>query len=398
MPGLGVDLADDEVLWGSRLESIKWVDPADGERTRGPSASVAALLSSQVDSDMVEAETFPVPFETVSCPLCHADQPSPFLTASDYLWNMPGKFQIVRCSGCRHVYLNPRPTMESIGYYYPEHYTPYHLDGEPEQPEAATEAEGPPLSGQPWYLSRFVRGIPGLRAMYYWLLRNDGEFIPVVDAEKPHGLEVGCAGGGFLNRLRKCGWEVQGVELSEAPALLAREQGLRVHVGTLETAEFPDETFDAVFAWMVVEHLHDPQETLREIRRILKPGGWFAFSVPNLGCWEPKVFGKYWYCVQAPTHLHHFTPRTIRRLLGETGFVTERIIHQRNLLNLPGSLGIWLKQRCPGWSLGRRLIEFTNHPGLCGELAMSPLAKLLATLRQGGRLTVVAQRGPAAIK
>lgn len=344
---------------------------------------------------MMETETFPVTFETISCPLCHADQPSPYLTASDYLWKMPGEFQIVQCAKCQHVYLNPRPTLETIGHYYPLHYTPYHLDVEPEHSEAETEAAGQPLSSQPWYLSRSVRRIPGLRALYRWLRHNEGDYIPAVDAEVPRGLEIGCAGGAFLTHLRERGWEVWGVEPSEAPARRAREQGLPVHVGTLESAGFPEQTFDAVFAWMVVEHLHDPQGTLHELRRVLKPGGRFAFSVPNLGCWEPKIFGKYWYCVQAPTHLHHFTPRTIRRLLDETGFVTEYILHQRVLLNLPGSLGIWMNERFPRWSLGRKLIEFTDNPGLWGELAMSPLAKLLATLRQGGRLTVIARRGDA---
>jgi SAM-dependent methyltransferase len=154
---------------------------------------------------------------------------------------------------------------------------------------------------------------------------------------------------------------------------------------------FPAGSFDACFAWMVVEHLHDPLATLREVRRLLRDDGWLVFSVPNYGCWEARVFGRYWHALDLPRHLQHFRPQTLRQMLAQTGFRVERVIHQRNVLNLLGSLALWLRVHRPRSRLGPALIQYTNHPRMWPQIALAPLAKLLAWLRQGGRLTVIAR-------
>ena len=151
--------------------------------------------------------------------------------------------------------------------------------------------------------------------------------------------------------------------------------------------------FRCGFAWMVIEHLHDPQATLREIRRIAKESAWLVFSVPNVGCWEPLIFRRYWYSLQLPTHLHQFTPHTLRQLLHQNGFELVRVIHQRNVLSIVGSLGIWLREQFPWIRLGPKLVRFADDVSLWGRLALAPLAILLAWLHQGGRLTVVARFG-----
>jgi SAM-dependent methyltransferase len=221
------------------------------------------------------------------------------------------------------------------------------------------------------------------------------EFIPPILSTEKQALELGCASGEFLLRLREMGWKVEGVELVAEPASRARKRGLAVHTGTLETAAFPDAAFDAVFAWMVVEHLCDPKFTLGEVHRVLKPGGWFVFSVPNFGCWEPHVFQQYWYALDLPRHLHHFTPRCLTNLLSHLGFEQPRFIHQRSLLYVVGSLGfVWQALR-PQSPLATRLIRFPDQPSLGVQLALAPFAKLLALMRQGGRLTVVTRRPKA---
>jgi SAM-dependent methyltransferase len=308
------------------------------------------------------------------------------------LHGLPGEFQLVRCAGCGHHYLNPRPTPDCIHHYYPETYGPHHL---------AEPAESPPEAGaaiagagkQPWYLSPPVRRIPGLRRLYYWLSESYAQIIPGVGGSPKRALELGCADGRFLERLEREGWEAEGVEPAEEPARLAQARGLRVHIGRLEPGRMQAGHFDAVFVWMVLEHLHDPLATLREIRRVTKDSGWLVFSVPNFACWERRVFGRYWYALQLPTHLHHFNPATLRQILRRSGFDCVRVIHQRNVLNFPGSVGLWLRDRFPRSRLGPALLHFTDHPGLWGTLAMAPLAILLAWLRQGGRLTVVARAG-----
>lgn len=326
--------------------------------------------------------------EEVACPLCGARDFDPVLKAADIHYGTPGEFQTVRCRTCRHVYVNPRPTLRAIGACYPADYGPHQT-----APPPASAATNPARKARvPWYLTPTARRFPGLRRFYYWMADAKTDYVPEVETTTPRGLEVGCATGKFLTVLKARGWNAQGVELAENPAKLAIEQGHTVHIGTLETAAFSDEMFDAVFAWMVIEHLHEPRMTLQEIHRILKPGGWLSFSVPNFACWERKLFGKYWDALQLPIHLQHFTPRTVRQMLEATDFELVEIIHQRNLLNVVASIGNWLRFASPRGRIGPRLRAFTHNPTMWPQLALAPLAKFLALIRQGGRLTVVARK------
>ena len=104
-----------------------------------------------------------------------------------------------------------------------------------------------------------------------------------------------------------------------------------------------------------------------------------------------SVFGSYWYSLQLPTHYQQFTPRTIRSLLAQTGFRLVKLIHQRNVLNITGSLALWLREALPRRAWGPRLLQFTHDPSMWGYLALAPPARILSWLRQGGRLTILAR-------
>jgi SAM-dependent methyltransferase len=136
---------------------------------------------------------------------------------------------------------------------------------------------------------------------------------------KPCGqlLDVGCATGDFLDVMRQYpGWEVCGVELSDYASRYAREQlGLDVRTGTLESAQFPEAVFDVVTLWDVIEHLPDPLGTLRQIHRLLRPGGLLVFNTPNLESLDARLFKAYWIGYELPRHLHVFSRRTLLTLI-----------------------------------------------------------------------------------
>ncbi|MGD9855724.1 MAG: class I SAM-dependent methyltransferase [Planctomycetaceae bacterium] len=368
--------------------------PAQGasdRRNTESCVSVQAVCDSDDIMKRVEEECGPpgVEWETASCVLCGSGEGRVVLAAADLLFGFPGRFQLVRCAGCGHHYVNPRPTRDTIGLFYPDDYGPHRDHQPPAQAESIpSPAESP--ADRSWYLSSPVRHIPGLRRLYYWLTESQSEIIPESVCQHPRGLEVGCGSGRFLDQLQASGWEAEGIEPAEAPARRCQERGLNVHIGDLESVKLDAGQFDVVFAWMVVEHLHDPEAALREMRRLLKSDGKLLFSVPNFGCWESRVFGEYSYSLQLPIHLHQFTPRTIRRLLRQNGFRLERLIHQPNLLNVVGSIGLWMSRKFPKSGWGPQWVQFTNQPSMWGSLALAVPAKLLAALHQGGRLSVIA--------
>ena len=334
--------------------------------------------------------------EHTRCPLCGADEPAPLLSGRDVLCGVPGEFHVVRCGKCRHAYLNPRPNEATIGACYPSDYGPYKTNvdaaesagSERQAVEPAGDSNQPQTT--PWYLSKWFRMIPGPKWLYYWLTDFKTQFVP--DVPPGRALDVGCAGGDFLVTLRDAGWQVEGVELMPEPAAVARSRGFDVADGTLEAAGFDANRFNAVFASMVLEHLHEPRETLAEIHRVLSEDGWFVFTVPNFGCWERLVFGGYWRGLELPRHLQHYTPRRLRQLLNDFGFDRVQVIHQRNLNNIIATVGLWLRERPWGKRLGQSLIEFTDRPTMWWQLVLAIPAKVLAFFRQGGRLTVVARK------
>ncbi len=315
--------------------------------------------------------------ETVNCPLCGAAGSKPVATAGDLLYGMPGKFTVARCEACRHAFLNPRPPRESIGQFYVADYGPF---------RETSRATKPRRFG---WLKRFV---------LFWIDSRATRLPAELDSlTQARVLELGCATGTYLDSLRQRGWRCVGLEPTESAARVARERSLHVITGSLESSwgqepELQPASFDAIFAWMVVEHLHDPVATLRLARKLLKPRGWLLLSVPNFGCWERLAFGRFWYALQLPTHLQHFTPVTICRLLEASGLELVELIPQRNVNNLVGSVGLWLRIQFPRWSLGERLIRWTDNPSALGLCLLSPVARLLALIHQSGRLTVVARR------
>ncbi len=97
-------------------------------------------------------------------------------------------------------------------------------------------------------------------------------------------LDLGCSYGAFLELAAEEGWTPFGVELSKkACDYAARERGLEVFGGTLEEAGLPDASFDAVTLWDVIEHLDRPLDTVREIHRVLAPGGTMVLFTINQG-------------------------------------------------------------------------------------------------------------------
>jgi 2-polyprenyl-3-methyl-5-hydroxy-6-metoxy-1,4-benzoquinol methylase len=194
-----------------------------------------------------------------------------------------------------------------------------------------------------------------------------------------------------MAQMVECGWEVEGIEASPRAADVARSQGFLVQTSTLENAVPEAIPYDLIVAWMAIEHLHEPRIALQKLHGWIKPGGWLVFSVPNANSVEFRLFKDAWYALQLPTHLFHYTPRTLQRLLQASGWTIRQIFHQRVLSNLAASAGYVLQDRRIFPRLARFLVQFPDEPGRQHQYAY-PLALGLSAIGQTGRMTVWAQR------
>lgn len=310
--------------------------------------------------------------ETVACPMGCPVQDQHVLSGRDRLHDLPGQFNVVSCSTCGLMRTNPRPTPETIGFYYPDDYGPY---------------LGTQVRQQQGSKSRIKRW---LRPLVHRIFNFNTDTLPAIKTGRM--LEVGCASGAFLHRMAGRGWQVQGIEFSGKAAQAATQLGYYIHVGPLETAPPPDEPFDLIVGWMVLEHLHHPVACLQKLKKWAKPGAWLVLSIPNGASLEFRLFKEKWYALQLPNHLYHFTPKTLSRVLQAGGWTLEKVHHQRTLSNLIASTGYVLQDR--GHSrLGRILADFPERGGRWPYL-LYPLTWLLSTLGQTGRMTVWARLKP----
>jgi len=153
-------------------------------------------------------------------------------------------------------------------------------------------------------------------------------------------MDVGTGFGFFLSEMKKRGWEVTGVEISQRGLNYARDRlAVNVYPGPLEKAGLPEEHFDAVTAFYVVEHLPDPITFLKECHRILKPGGLLLLRYPHTTPIKNllRLLGIENRLYDLPAHLSDFSPETLQRLLERAGF--DSCKHLIGGYTLPGSLG-----------------------------------------------------------
>lgn len=131
-------------------------------------------------------------------------------------------------------------------------------------------------------------------------------------------LEIGCSTGEMLIAASSS-FSAMGVEADGRNSRVCHSRGLDVFAGTLGDARFPDGHFDAAAMYHVIEHVPSPREELRELRRIIKPGGWLILETPNIATVWFRLLGARWRQF-IPDHIFFFTPQTITKLCEESGF------------------------------------------------------------------------------
>lgn len=133
-------------------------------------------------------------------------------------------------------------------------------------------------------------------------------------------LDIGCGEGFFLFNATKAGYTTKGIEISQDAAEYAeREFGLDVEAKPFEELQFPDNYFDVVTLWQVLEHVPYPLIVLKEVRRILKPEGLLATSTPDIESILAKIFRRRWWNLRR-LHINQFTTRTLTDMLKRAGF------------------------------------------------------------------------------
>ncbi len=330
----------------------------------------------------------------LSCLLCGGEDCVRLWEATDKKFHGQGRFRYVTCLACALVFLNPRPDDEELKQYYPDHVT-----------TVTGNAAGSCRKQVRQWLKRVVAeewyGYSAGQKRKDGLLRRaarKGMAYPLrpllsqVPRHRPDGrvLDIGCGSGGYLAFLAGLGWTCYGIEPGANSRAYGREVlGLRIQEGPLDSCRFPDSFFDVVTMWHVIEHLCDPVNTLREVRRILKPDGLLMLRTPNVESWEARLFRDNWYGLDPPRHLFLTSPGTIRAMLERAGFQVTRLFYQYHPTDSSRSVLYLLDDGSS--SCLRRLAERWIRYVEWGLTACTPFRRVLG---KGGAMQVEARNTP----
>ena len=233
--------------------------------------------------------------EYVSCNLCGSEKARHYIKIDG--------FKVVKCKNCSLVYVNPRLKQQSLHKIYTKkYYKNYAFHGDKSTLYGYMEY----LKEKEFIVSTFKRRLAQIQKL----------------SKKGRLLDIGCAYGFFIELARKRGWNVTGVEISKDTCQYAKNNlKLNVINKALEEAKFTNGAFDVVTMFDVVEHLPDPQKTVKEIKRILNPNGLIVVTTPNIGSLMAKILGKNWEEIKRiREHIYFFSKDTLRKMLEANGF------------------------------------------------------------------------------
>lgn len=236
--------------------------------------------------------------EVKICDVCGSGKYQNFLLAEDRNYQT-GNYQYVMCKKCKLVWLLSRPVGKSLQKHYPENYRPYKKYQKTNQ------------------LQKIIR----------FIIKNNKFVAKILIADQlffwPKGkiLDVGPGSGYYLHILKDWGWNVTGLELGQKAVKMVKDSGFKeIYHGDMTSHKFPKNSFDVVRYSHVLEHVSSPRRELLKVRGVLKKGGKVLIIVPNIDSIFFKIFKEYWYPLEAPRHFYQFSPKTLTRLLLESGF------------------------------------------------------------------------------
>jgi len=162
-------------------------------------------------------------------------------------------------------------------------------------------------------------------------------------------LEIGCSMGFLLAKFREDGWSVEGIEPNRGYCeFIAEHHGIEASPTILEEAERPANSYDVVVMLHVIEHLPDPLGTMREIFRVLKPGGTLVMETPRYDSLMFKLLRHRERSISCDGHIYFFTTATLREMAEKAGFAFERVNYVGRSLNfsrLLWNVGVMSKSR-----------------------------------------------------
>ena len=305
------------------------------------------------------------------CDLCGNKNFQFLHNAKDRMFNIKGQYSLWKCAACGLIFINPQPSIKEISKHYPNYY--YSFEGKP-----------PSKLKLFFYKIYSSKGNSFLKLFFSPIKPVIATSLKVI----PHGklLDVGCGSGSFLVLAKSLGMSCYGIEPGVFDVKFAKNHNLNIFHGSLEQAKFSSNYFDCITLNHVFEHMNSPMKSLKELFRIIKPGGSVIIGVPQSRSLAYLLFGKYWVQLDVPRHLFTFSVKTLKDYSKRTGFVLSKVRFNSTPFQFLGSL-LYLVN-----IFKKREVYLSDKSFISNKflfLTFLPLAYLCNILRIGDQVEVI---------
>lgn len=230
-----------------------------------------------------------------ACPICNSNTIQHQLSAKDYTVTQQ-IFSIWHCNACTARFTQDVPEQDKIGAYYASENYISHSDTK----------KG--IINSLYHLVR-KRTLGAKRRL---VINSTG----IVNGSI---LDIGCGTGAFLNTMKEADWNITGLE----PDDIARTKAAELYnIRPQEPGrlfELTPASFNVITMWHVLEHVHELHAYIRQIEKLLAPGGKAFIAVPNYTSRDADIYKERWAAYDVPRHLYHFSPQSIENLLAQHG-------------------------------------------------------------------------------
>ena len=229
------------------------------------------------------------------CPWCQSEKAHTHLSLKDYFLTQE-PFEIMVCEDCGLLYTTPKPSDEKIGDYY------------------KSEAYYSHQENKKGFIPRVYEAVKSVNLKHKIAIATQGK-------EPGRLLDIGCGVGDFLHYAEQNGWQCTGAEPSEDAALIAKKRIKAEIMLPKDLEKLPDESFDVITMWHVLEHVSDLQWQVNQLNRLLKKGGRLVIALPNFRSYDAQYYKDKWAAYDVPRHLNHFSQDSIAKIFNINGLI-----------------------------------------------------------------------------
>ncbi len=230
------------------------------------------------------------------CPICNHTDTHQVIESQDYSLTQES-FAIYQCSACNFRFTASIPSQEAIFKYYKFVEYISHTDVK---------------NGWMNRLYHLVR-TKTLAQKTNWIQS-------LFTGHKGHLLDIGSGTGAFVHAMYQKKWTVTGLEPDATTRAKAFENYNIQLQSTDVIFDLPENEYEVITMWHVLEHVHDLKPYIHQCFKSLKHNGRFIIAVPNYTSFDAIFYQKFWAAYDLPRHLYHFSPHAMQVLLNQFGF------------------------------------------------------------------------------